>query len=198
MTKFEFINILKGDLQQLDQADINENVQYYSELIDDMVEEGMTEAEAVEKLGDPHEAAKHILEDMPLSKLVKNKVKPKGGWTALTIILAVLSAPIWLPILCCVGAALLCVFIALWCMVAVGFAIVIALVLTVFSMPILAIGLMATTPALSLMLLGISFVCAGVGILGAIGVWELCKLIGRLTVKLVKWIKSLFIKKGEQ
>ena len=42
----------------------------------------LTEEEAAARLGDPEEIAKELLRDMPMSELVRSRVRPSGGWTA--------------------------------------------------------------------------------------------------------------------
>ena len=89
MTKADFLQLLERALSQLSEEERRANLEYYSELLDDMLEEGMTEAEATAKLGSPAAIAESILQEMPLSKLVSTRMKPKSGWTPLAIILAV-------------------------------------------------------------------------------------------------------------
>ena len=81
MTKADFLQLLERALSQLSEEERRANLEYYSELLDDMLEEGMTEAEATAKLGSPAAIAESILQEMPLSKLVSTRMKPKSGWT---------------------------------------------------------------------------------------------------------------------
>ena len=47
MNKTEFLNELKDGLSGLPREDVEERLSFYGEMIDDRVEEGMTEEEAV-------------------------------------------------------------------------------------------------------------------------------------------------------
>ena len=85
MTKADFLQLLERALSQLSEEERRANLEYYSELLDDMLEEGMTEAEATAKLGSPAAIAESILQEMPLSKLVSTRMKPKSGWTPLAL-----------------------------------------------------------------------------------------------------------------
>ncbi len=109
MTKREFLDALGSRLSQLPKEEIEKQLAYYAELLDDMTEDGIPEARAVEKLGAPEEIAKTVLQDSPLPMLVKSRVKSGGGWTALRVVLLVLGAPVWLPILLLIFAVLLSV-----------------------------------------------------------------------------------------
>mgnify|MGYP002710451098 FL=1 len=98
MTKADFLQLLERALAQLPEEERRANLEYYSELLDDMLEEGMTEAEATAKLGSPSQIAQSILQEVPLGKLVSTRMKPKSGWTPLAIVLAVVGSPVWVPL----------------------------------------------------------------------------------------------------
>ena len=63
MTKQEFLDALRSSLAPTARRDAEEICAYYSELIDDMTEDGFTEAEAVEWLGDPESLANSLAPD---------------------------------------------------------------------------------------------------------------------------------------
>ena len=58
MNKQEFLIELKQHLKGIAPEDISGSIEYYSEMIDDAVEDGMTEEEAVASLGDMDEIEK--------------------------------------------------------------------------------------------------------------------------------------------
>ncbi len=55
MTKREFMELLNKQTSRLPEAERNRLLEYYGEIIDDRMEEGLSEAEAVAALGDPAE-----------------------------------------------------------------------------------------------------------------------------------------------
>ena len=71
MTKIEFILELKNKLSGLPQAEVDDRLLFYSEMIDDRIEDGMTEEAAVNDLGSIDEIASQIFMDTPLPKVVK-------------------------------------------------------------------------------------------------------------------------------
>ena len=129
MSRAEFLRLLRWRLAQMPQSEIEKNVAYYDEMFSDMIEDGMTEEEAAARLGDPEEIAKELLRDMPMSELVRSRVRPSGGWTAFSILLAVVLCPIWLPLLIAAAAVVLGLFIALWAVALAVLAVVAALVI---------------------------------------------------------------------
>ena len=198
MTKADFLQLLERALSQLSEEERRANLEYYSELLDDMLEEGMTEAEATAKLGSPAAIAESILQEMPLSKLVSTRVKPKSGWTPLAIILAVVGSPVWVPLLLAGVAVVAALFVSIWALAAVAVGGVLALALAVIAAPVLAVRAAVLTLPLGLLLLGGGLVLLGLCVLGGLMAVELCKLLAQLTVLLARKIKGLFIRKEEK
>ena len=60
MNKQEFLIELKQHLKGIAPEDISGSIEYYSEMIDDAVEDGMTEEEAVASLGDMDEIERQL------------------------------------------------------------------------------------------------------------------------------------------
>ena len=77
MNKEEYLDAIRGRISAMPADDINRFMDYYSEMIDDRMEDGLSEDEAVADMGSPDAAVEQILEEMPLTKLVKEKIKPK-------------------------------------------------------------------------------------------------------------------------
>lgn len=67
MSKTEFMNDLSQKLDKLTQADREEYMSFFSELIDDKIEEGYAEMSALESLGDAEELAQTILTSVPVT-----------------------------------------------------------------------------------------------------------------------------------
>ena len=198
MSRDAFIGELRHRMAGLPQQTVERTVEYYGELIADSMEDGLTEEEAVARLGSLDEIVASVVKDTPLTQIVQTRVqegKKKGisGWV---ILLLVLGAPVWLPVLIAVLAVLFALFIALWAVVIALWAVVAAVILT---------GLVALVAGVvelcrlhlpqGLVLLGGGLVCLGLCAL----LFLLMKLITVGTVKLCKWlwvgIKSLFVGK---
>ncbi len=63
MTKADFLEALRNCLRALPDADAARSMDYYIEIIDDRMDEGMTEEEAVAAVGDPADVAREILRE---------------------------------------------------------------------------------------------------------------------------------------
>ena len=201
MSRDAFIGELRHRMAGLPQETVERTVEYYGELIADSVEDGLTEEEAVSRLGSLDEIVASVVKDTPLAQIVQTRVqegKKKGisGWL---ILLLVLGAPVWLPVLIAVLAVLFALFIALWAVVIALWAVVAAVILTgLAAMVAGVVELCRLHLPQGLVLLGGGLVCLGLCAL----LFLLMKLITVGTVKLCRWlwvgIKSLFVgKKGK-
>ena len=68
MLKQEFLNALKEGLKGLPEKDIEERLTFYGEMIDDRIEEGRTEEEAVNEIGSVDEVVQQIVAETPLTR----------------------------------------------------------------------------------------------------------------------------------
>lgn len=117
MNKQEFLLALRGALADLSETDLRASLDYYAEIIDDRMEEGTPEAEAVASLGPVMDVARQILLDMPLTKLVKARVKPKRRLRAWEIVLIAVGSPVWFPVLLALAVVGLALYVVLWSLV---------------------------------------------------------------------------------
>lgn len=114
MTKQEFLKRLQDGLSGLPQSDIEDQLRFYSEMIDDRIEDGLSEEESVRLTGDPQEIAQRIIRETPISRLVKEKVRNRAPLGTLAIVLLVLGFPLWFPMVITFFAVLFSIFVAMW------------------------------------------------------------------------------------
>lgn len=111
MSKQEFLTQLRKGLSGLPQNDIEERLTFYSEMIEDQMEEGISEDDAVSSAGSVDEIVAQAVAETPLMKISKEKSKSKRQPRAGEIVLLVLGSPI-LGI--AVFAVILSLYISLW------------------------------------------------------------------------------------
>ncbi len=198
MTKSEFLFQLKQSLSELPESEIERSCVFYAEMIDDRIECGMTEEEAVEQLGRPEEIAKDILLDMPLSKIIKNKCKKKKEWQAWEIVLLILGAPLWVPLLISTAAVVLSIYIVIWSMMISLWAIVVSLGAVFVGSIIIFCSTVAAAPMTATVNLGVGLICAGISALGILGCSKLTSLLVKFSGYIMRKIKSLFIGRKER
>ena len=114
MTKNEFLAELKDSLSGLPEEDVKERLEFFGEMIDDSMDEGLSEEQAVAKIGSVDSVVSQILEDTPLSRLVKQKIKPKRRMAAWEIVLLAAGSPLWIVLLAAALVVVLSVYIVIW------------------------------------------------------------------------------------
>ena len=117
MNKTEFLTELEIALSGLPSEDIQKSLDFYTEMIEDRIEDGLSEQDAVSQVGLPQEIAKQILMDTPITRLVKQKIKPKRRLGAWEIVLLLLGSPLWLSLLIAMLSVVLAVYVSLWSVV---------------------------------------------------------------------------------
>jgi len=196
MTKTDFMLELYTGIKALPEDELNERLDFYSEMIDDLMEEGLSEEEAVGRMGDPKEIAAQIIADTPLTKLVKEKVRSSRRVKAWEIVLIVLGFPLWLPLLAAALAVLLAVYVVLWSVVIALWAVEVALWASVVG----AVGggvILALTGRKfeAAIALGAALVCAGLSIFLFFGCKAVTKGLIYLSKNIILVIKRSFVRK---
>lgn len=196
MNKAEFLAALREKLSGLPEEDFNRSVDYYTEMIDDRMEDGMSEEEAVACLGSMDEIITQILSEVSLPKLVKEKVKPKRALAVWEIILIIISAPIWFPIVLSVVTTILSAYLSIWMMVLSLYLLDLSIAISGIAFIGLAIAeLLKGAFAVFGALLGFGLVALGVSILLFFTFNLITKGIIYVSKKVLLGIKSLFIRK---
>ena len=199
MDKLDFLLALDQRLDALPDADRRASLDYYSEMLDDLTESGMSESEAVASLGSPDAIAEEILLDMPLPKLVKAKMKGKRRLSGLELTLLIVGFPIWLPILISAFAVIFVVYVSLWAVVISLYASNVAIAACAPTGLLCAVLLFVDgNPASAMLFLGAALVLAGLAILLFHGCNATTKAVCRLGKLTLRGIKACFIRKGDK
>jgi uncharacterized membrane protein len=196
MTKIQFVMSLQDQLAGLPRDELEQRLEFYSEMIDDRIEEGMTEAEAVEAIGSVEDIVAQIIAETPLVKIAKEKIRPKRRLKTWEILLLVLGSPLWLPLLVAVGAVILAVYASAWSVIVSLWAAFGALIASAVAGLVegIALACLGHLPA-GMLMLASGMVCAGSSILMFYGCKASTKGILLLTKKMALWLKNRFMKK---
>ena len=105
MQKIEFLALLRQRISILPPREIDQTVEYYSEMIDDYVESGYTPEEAVARMGGVDNVAAQVLagEQTPAYDAYVVRKRKKNG----LLWLVILGFPVWFPLLVTAFAVLL-------------------------------------------------------------------------------------------
>lgn len=121
MNKGRFIRALSRRLRALPREERQTSLAYYTEMIQDHMEEGMSEEQAVAMLGNVDEIAAQILQSAP------DVPKAGKGRRVWMIVLLVLGSPVWLSLLIAALAVVASVFVVLWSLAASMYAVELSL-----------------------------------------------------------------------
>lgn len=199
MNKNEFLTALRAGLDGLPQGDIDNSVEYYAEMIDDRMEDGLTEQEAVAAVGDLDTIIRQILGDASLTTLVRVRAKRARALTAWEIILLILGSPIWLPLAITAVAVALMLYVVLWAIILSLYAVDLSLAAAWLCFWINIFMCIASgNPTAAVFSFGIGLACAGLAVLAFFGFNQVTKGLMSLSKKLMRKIKTGFIKKEER
>lgn len=126
MTKQEFLKNLSDKLQGIPKEDREASLDYYSEMIDDRVEDGLTEEQAVKLMGSINDIAEKIIGEVPLEKLLKTKVSPKRKLSGAEIALLAILFPIWFPLTVTAIALGVVLYLLVWVLILLIYVIVLS------------------------------------------------------------------------
>lgn len=196
MLKQEFLNELRARLSDLPQREVDDRIAFYGEMIDDRIEEGLSEQEAVEGIGSLDEITKQIIGETPVSKKSEDKVRTRRRLKGWEIALIIVGFPVWGSLLLVLFAVLLTVFITLWSLVVSFWAVFGALAGSGLGGVCGGIATAAMGNTLSgVAVVGVSFVCIGLAIFGFLGCVSATKGTALLTKKTVLGIKRCIVGK---
>ncbi len=194
MSKEEFLGSLNRLLKSLGKSEREKSLSYYNEIIDDYMEDGYTEEEAVDQIGSPGQIAQEILEEQQ----TQMKTPMSRGMKGLIAVLLVLGFPLWgslvLAGFCLVLSAVLLVlsaYIVIWCIpICTGAVSVAGLILSVVSMGGAAVIIFQNSAA-GVIQLGVGMSSAGIFILAGLLTWILGKYFVKVTVRFSKWLAGI-------
>jgi len=195
MTKEQYLNDLEQKLSKIPAQDKENAMNFYTEYIDDALENGKTIEDVQKALGKPEEVAAKIIADFSVNR-VKEKPSLSNGLKALIAVLGVCALPLALPAAIAVVAIIFALLVAV-------FSIVFSLIMTAFGLFLavaviigVAVALLFTDPLLGMVTLGASFVASGILILLGYCFIKLASLLVAGTTYLIKSIVDKNRKEG--
>ncbi|AVK97563.1 DUF1700 domain-containing protein [Lysinibacillus sphaericus] len=184
MDRESYLKKLRGKLRRLPAHELNAALVYYEEYFDEAGVEN--EQQVIQQLGSPSVVASQIMADFALKDLDATPASTKKNMTAIwLIILAILSAPLSLPLLAVAVALIISVGAVIFSFVIA----IVAMVLSIFFGGIVALisGVLVLTEhwPTALLFIGIGLVVTGLGVLLFPIVTRLLKKIGMVCVEVL-------------
>lgn len=200
MNRTEYLGKLAAQIATLPDEEITRSLAFYSEAIDDRMEAGLSEEEAVAQLEPPAVAARTIIEELPIVPRAVAVTRRRSETLFLT--LAIIGSPIWLSLAIGVVGAAAGIYIAIWAMVFALWAIVICFA----AGPLLGIGMLIwdlatmgfTTGAFAngLWQFGVGLILGGLGLLLIRPTIAATRGLAGLSSRWVKAVASRFVRRN--
>ena len=194
MTKQKFLENLKAALLEINDHDVDERISFYSEMIDDLIDEGTPEDKAVAKVGPIKKIIDETIQTIPIFELVKRKVKKSPHIPAWGIALIAIGLPIWIALAASAFAIFISLLATMWSVVISLWAVLLSFGVGAIAGLLGGIALIFTdAPLVGLMAVGAGFALSGLSIF----MFYACKFVTKGAAVLSKMaflaIKKAFI-----
>lgn len=188
MDKQTFLRRLEEGLRQLPPEEREDILAYHREYFQDAGPE--QEAKVIQELGDPDLLARRLLSEYgeqppasppppPPSQPQPEAPKKKRPSGVLVAILAVLAAPIALPLAAALGAVAIALAVAALSVALALMAVIVGVLVTGIALVALGVSALALYPPAALVVLGAGLVCCGLGLFGVMPVVRLIQAMFR-------------------
>lgn len=196
MDKQQFLEAIRDGLNGLPQSDIEKYLDYYSEMIEDRMEDGASQEEAVASMESVEEIVRQILPDVPGPQTTEEQESAGHSLRPWEVVLLVLGSPVWLSLALAGFFLILAFYMILWSVVLVFYAV--DLVFAAAGVSGIAAGIMLPFSGMhtqAVFLLGIGLVCAGIAILLFFVFYKVTRGMAVLSKKIICRIRTLFHKR---
>ena len=209
MKKEQFLKELRIRISDLPYPDLRRSLDYYSEMIDDRIEDGLSEEDAVKKIGTPAMAAVQILQDLPVTTLAKARIG--GSRSGLATALIIIGSPIWIALLAVALSLVVTAFAVLFSLIATLLSLVIVLWAVELSFAVGALGATVISALNFLILKNAMFGIFGIGcalilfalsvfgyymaLYGSKGLLHICGYMMQANAAICRFIKFCLIRK---
>lgn len=188
MDKQTFLRRLEEGLRQLPPEEREDILAYHREYFQDAGPE--QEAKVIQELGDPDLLARRLLSEYgeqppasppppPPSQPQPEAPKKKRPSGVLVAILALLAAPIALPLAAALGAVAIALAVAALSVALALMAVIVGVLVTGIALVALGVSALLLYPPAALVVLGAGLVCCGLGLFGVMPVVRLIQAMFR-------------------
>jgi len=193
MTKKEFLSAIEKGVCGIPESDKEKSLEYYNEMIDDRMENGQTEEEAVADMGDIDGIIAQILTESP-----QKERKKKSGISPLVIVLLVLGAPIWASLALAAAIAVFSFYIVIWSVVVSFYAVTVSFgAVALAGIWVSALSAASSNFVQMAFYIGVTLFFAGAAVLLFFACNKISVLVARISVRIVKGIMGIFTRKAE-
>lgn len=200
MTKAQFLEALKAKLSFLPFEELEDQLEFYGEMIDDRMDDGLSEEEAILAAGSIDEIAFRLMNERDTEDESTDVDEPlitqKRSLKTWEIVLLIAGAPLWIPLLIAAVMVVFSLYVSLWSVIISLWSVFVSLVGCAVGGTVVGLSAMiGGNMAAGLASLGLGIFCAGASILAFFGCREATRGTIILTRKIFASIKKKFSKK---
>lgn len=189
MNRKEFIENLTKELKEESYESVMSSLSYYEEMIDDLMESGLREEEAIARLGKMSDIVKSIKETEELVE-----IKPlRKNYSVMMSIGLLVSFPLWGSLLAAFLLLLLSAYIVIWCIPFTTVILAMSGVVCFFVGIFGSLIFLVSDIALGLTQLGVSAVFGSLGILGIWLTMKSYRCITKKSLQLTLYSKNIIV-----
>ena len=221
MLRITFLADLKDRLYGMPQEEIEERLSFYNEMINDRMEEGLSEEEAIEAIGPVDEIAAQILSSLPAEpapapvpepvtvpdyaayqpmpgyEMPSYEEKPGKSVNGFKTALLLIGFPIWGSLLIAAAAVVFSLIISVFALVISFWAVAVSLAVSVIACAVSAVcSFISGRALLGVAWIGAGLFCAGLAILLFLCGGVVTRGLLAATKKLAGGLSRLFRRKG--
>ena len=198
MDKETFLARLRVGFTGLPQDDMEERLNFYREMIDDRIEEGLSEEEAVLAVGSVEEIIGQVTGDAPPAKAVTRKDSGRRSLKTWEIVLLAAGSPVWGSLLIAAFAVIFSLWVSLWSVIVSLWAVFASVAASAAGVVIGGIVMICCGNRFpGIAAIGAGIICAGLSIFLLHGCKAATQGAVRLTGKILQFAKGCFTKKEE-
>ncbi len=196
MTKQNFLQSLRDKLSGLPPQEVEERLGFYNEMIEDRMEEGLSEEAAVDAVGSIDDIVEQIIADTPLAAIAKQAIRPKRRLKTWETVLLILGSPIWGSLLIAAAAVAFSLYVCVWAVIVCFWAAFVSVAACALG-GIVGGGILVVyeNPMTGGILIGAGLVCAGLAVFLFFGCKAATKGVLTLTKASARGIKRRCIQK---
>ena len=173
---------------QFPDFELQETLDYYNEIIDDKIESGMSEEEAIFSLGKVDEILKEMIYEMPITSILNSRIKPKPELNKIqmffiSLVMLIGALPVFI--------VLFSLYLSIWAVIGslyfTNFVMLLSSLLCIMSF---VFHLFMRNWSQSMLSVGLFFLTAGLSILMFYGMNFVSVYLVDISKKYMRWIKS--------
>lgn len=196
MNKRDFLAQLRRGLAGL--PELEERLTFYDEMINDRMEEGMTEEDAVAAVGTVDAVMDEILAETSFTKLAKHRITKRRRLKTWELVLLIAGSPLWLALVVVMVAVIVSLYVSAWSVVISCWAVGASCAACAIAGVVMgAVYMISGNVWGGIALVGAALVCAGLAIVLFFGYRALTRGMVWLTKAMVLRTKRCFAAKEE-